>query len=229
MIIYNTIVGLAAGAGLIVLSRLLFKLAKKQKVHAEGFALAFGMTGFILTLLGTTISVMWPYTAVLHANIMFGEPALAFGVVLLAAAFFLWRKKEVFEDLGGEGDKSQRALTYIVAVARPVAVWVFAVGLMMLFLTWAILQYKLGAAPPEEPISGKFADYPWVEASFLAFLWGVTGLGAVLFPIALRRWNAGLVKFVAGSWWVTGVLFLLFSAMNYYTHIGLFMNTSDSF
>jgi hypothetical protein len=30
-------------------------------------------------------------------------------------------------------------------------------------------------------------------------------------------------------WGIAGALFVLFSAMNYFTHIGLLMNTSDSF
>jgi len=33
----------------------------------------------------------------------------------------------------------------------------------------------------------------------------------------------------AMGWRVAGVLLVLFSAMNYFTHIGLLMNTSDSF
>ena len=39
------------------------------------FACSALATGFVLTVLGTTICVMWPYTKVLHANIR--EPALA--------------------------------------------------------------------------------------------------------------------------------------------------------
>ena len=34
----------------------------------SGAADGFGMTGVILTALGTTISVMWPYTKVPHAH-----------------------------------------------------------------------------------------------------------------------------------------------------------------
>src|SRR5262244_418455 len=99
-ILYNTIVGLAAGVGLLLVAQLLKHFVQGEKVQPEGFALAFGITGFIQTVLGLTISVMWPYTKVLHANIMLGEPALAFGVLLGAAAFFLWRKRDVVVDLG---------------------------------------------------------------------------------------------------------------------------------
>jgi hypothetical protein len=52
MILYNTIVGLAAGVGLLLVGQLLKQLANGEKVQPEGFALGFGMTGFILTVLG---------------------------------------------------------------------------------------------------------------------------------------------------------------------------------
>jgi len=77
-----------------------------KRCSRKGFALAFGITGFIQIVLGLAISIMWPCTKVLHANIMMGEPALAFGVFLGAASLFMWRKREVFDDFGEENDKS---------------------------------------------------------------------------------------------------------------------------
>lgn len=228
MILYNTIVGLAAGVGLVLVANLLKKLGNGEKVSSEGFALGFGMTGLILSVLGITISVMWPYNRVLHANIMMGEPALAFGVLLAAASFFLWSRHRLFEDLGEGNEKSERAIAYIAAVLRPVCVWVFATGLMMAALTVAILHYQLGHAPPQEPISGHFSQ-SWVEPSFLGFLWGLTALGALLLPAGVMNWNRKVLMLAAMCWGVAGVWFVLFSAMNYFTHIGLLMNTSDSF
>lgn len=227
MILYNTIIGLAAGVGLLLVSRLLKRLMNAKTIQPEGFALTFGITGFIQTVLGLTISVMWPYTKVLHANIMMGEPALAFGLLLLAAAFFLWRKSDAFADLGCGHEKSAKASAYLTSVLRPVSVWIFATGLMMTSLVVAIVYYQLGHAPPEEPISGYFAD-SWVEPAFLALLWGLTALGALLTPFALLKWNRKVVNVTANCWSVAGALFVLFSAMNYFTHIGLLMNTSDS-
>ena len=111
MILYNTIVGLAAGVGLVLVARMFRQLANSEKLAAEGFALGFGMTGFILIVLGITICVMWPYKTVLHANIMFGEPALAFGVLLAAASYFLWRKRELFDEVNEGNRISDRAIT----------------------------------------------------------------------------------------------------------------------
>ena len=47
MILYNTIVGLTAGVGLLLVARLLKQFANGEKVQPEGFALTFGITGFI--------------------------------------------------------------------------------------------------------------------------------------------------------------------------------------
>jgi hypothetical protein len=172
MILYNTIVGLAAGVGLLLVAQLLKQFANGEKVQPEGFALAFGITGFVQTVLGLTISVMWPYTKVLHANIMLGEPALAFGLLLVTAAFFLWRGRDVIAELGQGNEKSAKASAYVVAVLRPVSVWIFATGLMMASLVVASVYYQLGHAPPQEPISGYFTD-TWVETAFLALVWGL--------------------------------------------------------
>src|SRR5215467_4278745 len=189
MILYNTIVGLAAGAGLLLVAQLLKQFANSEKVQPEGFALAFGITGFIQTVLGLTISVMWPYTKVLHANIMLGEPALAFGALLIAAAFFLWRKRDKVVDLGQGNEKSANASAYLLAVLRPVSVWVFATGLMMASLVVAIVYYQLGHAPLQEPISGYFGNTA-VEPGFLALLWSLISIGALLAPIAIAKWNS---------------------------------------
>jgi uncharacterized protein DUF981 len=227
VILYNTIVGLAAGVGLLLVAQLLKQFATGKKVRPEGFAVTFGITGFIQTVLGLTISVMWPYTKVLHANIMLGEPALAFGASLIGGAFFLWRKRDVFIDLGEGNQKSTQASAYLLAVLRPVSVWVFATGLMMASLVVAIIYYQLGHAPAQEPISGYFGD-TWVEPGFLALLWSLISIGALLAPVALAKWNSKGMNIVRLCWTVAGGLLVLFSAMNYFTHIGLLMNTSDS-
>ena len=161
------------------------------------------------------------------ANIMFGEPALAFGVLLLAAAFFLWRERDTVLDLGQANEKSAKASAYLLAVLRPVVVWVFATGLMMASLVVAIIYYQLGHAPPQEPISGYFGD-TWVEPGFLALLWSLISIGALLVPTAVANWNSKCMNIVRLCWTVAGGLLVLFSAMNYFTHIGLLMNTSDS-
>jgi len=44
----------------------------------------------------------------------------------------------------------------------------------------------------------------------------------------MAKWNCKGITIVRFCWTVAGGLLVLFSAMNYFTHIGLLMNTSDS-
>ena len=89
--------------------------------------------------------------------------------------------------------------------------------------------YTLFAAPAEEPISGAFADWPMMEASFIGVLFTMVGLGAVLLPFAVRGTDegtiSGLFKTIEWLWIISGTIWLLFGAMNFYTHIGLIVNT----
>ena len=56
----------------------------------------------------------------------------------------------------------------------------------------------------------------------------IFSIGALLAPTATAKWNSKGMNIVRLCWTVAGGLFVLFSAMNYFTHIGLLMNTSDS-
>ena len=68
-----------------------------------------------------------------------------------------------------------------------------------------------------------------IASLFLGLLWGLTSISALLLPVGILKWNRKLLMAAAMGWRVAGVLLVLFSAMNYFTHIGLLMNTSDSF
>lgn len=216
MIMYNTLIAVAAGVGLLGVAGLLRKMQQKEAVVAEGWALLFGVNGFILTVLGFMVSVTWPYNVkgALDANILFGEPALAFGVLLLAASFYLWRERGALR------------LDKVQGVLKPVSLYVFAIGLVMTACAIAWARYRLGAAPPFEPISGRFSDYPVLESTFLAVLYGLVALGALLFPLALSKQNQNVWKTVRYCWLVAGIVFLGFGALNYYTHIGMIQNST---
>jgi hypothetical protein len=60
-------------------------------------------------------------------------------------------------------------------------------------------------------------------------LWGLISVGAPLLPAAIAKWNRQVINVVRLRWSAAGALLVLFSAMNYFTHIGLLVNTSDSF
>jgi hypothetical protein len=225
MKMYNTLMAVATGVALLLIVSFATKLYRGEVMVYEGWAVAFGALGAILTFLGAHMTVTWPLPKLApncctHDNIVFGEPALAFGVILLAAAALLWR-------YGGALPQRDPADVgaWLVAVARPISWFGAAMGLALFAIAVAGVKYKLFAAPPQEPISGEFADHPLVEAIFISALWAVIGLGAVLLPFALRRPTPGLVNAVRLCWVAGGAVLLAFGVLNYFTHIGLLINS----
>lgn len=229
---YNTIMSIAAGAGLLGIVVLVKQLmATPTEVSAEGWSLAFGVLGAILTTTGLHMTLTWPLAAggFPFDNIIFGETSLGFGVLLLAAAVYLWRR-------GGEAAARPEPLAAFAKVAQPISVFIGGLGLALFGIAIAGVKYQLFAAPPEEPISGEFAQWPLVEAIFMSGLFALVGIGAVLFPFGVRSVK-NTPSTATGStvtlpiritgivWAVTGVAFILFGAMNYFTHIGLIVNT----
>ena len=97
----------------------------------------------------------------------------------------------------------------------------------MAVLAISFVRFQLGAAPPEEPISGRFGHLPILEAFFLGRLWGIVAAGALLFASALWTNRPHLLRWAVRAWVVGGVVFLLFGAMNFYTHIGMCYNLAD--
>lgn len=223
---YNTIMAVAVGAaliGLVMLGRQL--LTSPQEVEADGWALTFGILGGILTATGLHMTLTWPLAAggFPFDNIIFGETSLGFGVLLLGAALYLWKR-------GAAALATSKPVETLARVAQPITVFVGGLGLSLLAIAVAGVKYQLFAAPPQEPISGEFADYPLVEAIFMSGLIGIVGLGALAFAVLVNRLRstgtAGVWARITGwLWTVSGVLFLLFGAMNFFTHIGLIVNT----
>lgn len=211
----------AAGAGLLLVVLLGWQLLKNaREVPTEGYAMAFAVLGSILTLTGAHMTLTWPLAPTFpFDNIIFGEPALAFGVLMLVAAMHLWRRGPALHE-------APDALAAFSRAYLPVSVFVVGMGLGSFGIAAAGIRYTLFAAPPEEPIAGQFADHPMVEAVFISGLYILVGIGAVLFPLALRaRRTGGVATVVAVSWALAGLAFLLFGALNYFTHIGLIVNT----
>ncbi len=220
MVVYNELVAITAGAGLLGFAAFLADLLRGRKIESEGWAAFFGVTGALLLVLGVHTTVTWPFggDGFEYANIAFGQPAAGFGALLLFAAIYLWRHRARFD---GEADEAR---TRTLAALRPVGIFVGALGLGMAALAITFVRFQLGAAPPEEPISGRFGDMPIIEALFLGGLWGVVALGAILFAVALWADRVHLLVWAVRSWVVGGAVLLLFGAMNFYTHIGMYYN-----
>lgn len=220
MIVYNELVAVTAGAGLLGVALFLHNILRAKRWDSEGWAAFFAVTGVILFVLGVHTTVTWPFggEGFEYANIAFGQPAAGFGALLFFAAVYLWRNRTHFS--GDLEESNARAL----AALKPVSIFVLALGLAMGVLAIAFIRYQLGAAPPEEPISGRFGHLPILEALFLGGLWGIVAIGALLFFAALWLEKPELLKWVVWAWLIGGVVFLLFGAMNFYTHIGMYHN-----
>jgi hypothetical protein len=226
MIIYNTVMGVAAGLALIMVPLLARNLYMRKSVSGEGWALSFGVLGFILALLGGLMSTTHPLFVNPPINIVFGEPTFFLGLLLLAAAIFLWARRDVIADVGSSNKKvSDDAYMYIKKVAAPVSWVVFGLGLILLSCTLAILRFELvGGAPPIEPITGNLSGHPAVENTFFVLLYGLPAIGCLLVPRAVRNLAGKAGRIVLWTFMISGVAFLLFGAMNYYTHVGLQIN-----
>ena len=220
MVVYNELVALTAGAALLGFAWFLAHLIGNKRIDSEGWAAFFGLTGLLLLGLGLHTTVTWPFGGggFEYANIAFGQPAAGFGALLLFAAVYLWRHRTLFA-----GDVETANVTALAAL-KPVGIFVGALGLAMGVLAITFVRFQLGAAPPEEPISGRFGHLPILEALFLGGLWGVVAVGAILYAIALLTERPRLLRWAVWAWVAGGVVFLLFGAMNFYTHIGMYYN-----
>lgn len=221
---YNTIMSIAAGAGLLLLVALGKALHRDKKFRAEGWALSAGVLGFILTLTGAHMTLTWPFAKYFpFDNIIFGETSLGFGVLLLAAAFYLWKRSTMLAE-------AEDRAAEVAATAKPLGIFILGLGLALFGIAAAGIIFQLFAAPVEEPISGAFAQWPWLEATFMSGLFALIGVGSVIFPFAIKDFSqqkaiSGVTKTMGVVWTIAGVAFLLFGALNFYTHIGLIVNT----
>jgi hypothetical protein len=112
----------------------------------------------------------------------------------------------------------------VLRALKPIGIFVGALGLGMAVLAISFVRFQLGAAPPQEPISGRFGHLPVLEALFLGGLWGVIAVGSILFAVSLLADRPQLLRWAVRAWYVGGVVLLLFGAMNFYTHIGMYVN-----
>ena len=191
------------------------QLQRQLEFQPEAWAVNLGVLGFILTLTGAHMTLTWPFAKYFpFDNLVFGEPSLALGVLLLVVTLYLWRRAEPLRS-------SPDLLNEAAALVRPLTFFLVGLGLSLLAIACAGIVFQLFAAPPAEPISGAFAAYPWVAAIFIPGWFALVGLAVLLLPFALRQ-TAGVTSGLSVLvWWLllSGLAFLLFGVLNYYTHI----------
>lgn len=229
---YNTIMAVAAGAALIALAMMLGDLRKSlegKPFKADGYSMAFGALGLILVTTGFHMTTTWPLAAggFAYDNIIFGETCLGFGALLIFACFYLWKRR-------GDLMESEDAYSDLLSTAKPLSIFAGGLGLGLWGCSLAGVMYRLFTAPPQEPISGFFAAWPWFEAIFMSAFFFVIGLACLLFPFGVFRASneanseakgGGLMALVMRLWMICGILIGLFGCLNFYTHIGLIVNT----
>lgn len=226
---YNTVMSVAAGVGLLLLVMLGRSLYSRIRFSAEGYSLAFGVLGLILFSMGLHMSLTWPLARIApFDNIMFGETSVAFGAMLLAAALFLWRRGAALEPAGPSEDAELAAgkADELARLVLPTSVFAAGMGLACFAIAAAGWRFTLWAAPPQEPISGQFANHPLIEATFISLLYVGVGAGAVLLPVVLLTRRKEIAFLIGLAWTLAGLGFTIFGALNFYTHTGLIIHTS---
>jgi len=226
LVMYNTLLGVAAGLALLLVprafahlagARMPLRLTGSRPFDPAGWAAAFGVLGVVLTALGFMMTATHPLAAAAeHIDTIFGEPSLLLGVLLLAAAWYLARSN--VEEISVE----------VVRAALAPAGWIVAgLGVVLLCCAAAIARFTgVGAAPRAEPITGLLHQYPAIENTFFVVLYGLSAVGCLLAPAAVggsRRAWLGLYW----AWTISGAAFAAFSALNYYTHTGMIINLID--
>lgn len=227
---YNTIMGICAGVGLLLVVWFGYELLQGHSIVFEGWALAFGIVGLIMFATGLHMTLTWPIAFIAPwDDIYFGETCLAFGTLLLAVAFYLWKRAPAFEELEVSGNpgpgRPDLVLDRIRAVLIPNSLFVFALGLVCVAIGFFPIAYPVYAAPPQEPISGHFSGYPRLESTAFALLYWAIALGCLLFPFAVRTLQRWMLWVIAIVWGLPGIGLVLFVSLNYFTHGGLTYNT----
>jgi hypothetical protein len=88
--IYNTLMSVGAGVALLLLVSIGFRMIRGGHVNRGAHAVAFAAIGVLLSFLGAVMTVTWPLSGpTAFDNIVFGEPVLAMGVLLVAGSYLL--------------------------------------------------------------------------------------------------------------------------------------------
>lgn len=224
MPMYNTVMAVASGAALLSLATIGKSLINNTKVNPKGWAMNLFALAFILVPTGLHMTLTWPLGKYFpFDNIIFGEPTLVLGALLLPVAYFLWKNEKELID-------SKHRVELIASNFRHFKYVMIGMGLGMISIAFAGVIYQLFAAPKEEPISGLFADYPMFEAVCISLVYAGAGVAALITPSILEKFTKGdyvnqLAKFGYVLFLLVGWVWLLFGALNYFTHIGLIVNT----
>lgn len=219
-ITYNTTMGLAAGA--IMLLLLVFARVVQRPDHqgVEGWAYMFAALGLLLAITGTHMTLTWPLKQIPVAgvaccaadNVAFGEPAMFFGLLVFFTALAILR---------GERRAYERNLPLdIVATVRPMLYAGAFGGIGLIMIGIAGIQFGMwGPPPPDEPIARIMGDMT-IERFYVAGAYVITGVAAITGAFAPENRIVGRV--FAGALLVGGMMWTFLAFTLFYGHLGFF-------
>src|SRR5688500_13889582 len=158
--VYNTLMAVPAGLALVMLAVMGRRLGRGESVHRQAWATAFGTLGFVLTALGLHMTLTWPLTGpTAFDNIVFGEPSLALGVILIAGSFLLgsdrfWRDTPSAD---APAEVTAKSWPRLATLLQPLSWFGAVMGLALIAIAFVGPFFTPWEAPPQEPISGEFA------------------------------------------------------------------------
>jgi hypothetical protein len=169
------------------------------------------------------------------------------GVMLLAGAWLLGSRRfwpvatSGSATAPGEGgplfgdpadDLTTASWPHLARLLQPLSWFAFVMGFALIAIAIVGPVYEPWEAPPQEPLTGYFNGQQWLENWFLAIMYAGTGVGAILLPFALLRHTfseaRGVLRVIGVCWLVTGAIWAGFGTLNYFTHIGLTINTYNA-
>lgn len=220
MILYMTIMGLLLSFAM--LSVAIFggrALVRAAPVPLAPWAATWGAAGLGLAIGGTHMSLTWPLPDVpadphccRSINLMFGEPSLIFGLVLLAtAASLTWADRQV------AGMASQERSRVVRSAVLPPAWLAAAGGVLLIPMGIAGLVFGKFVPPPQEwyGFVGSFETY------YVSFMYLAGGLSCILLPFGLMRKNLLLMRLSGGGLALVGALLLILTLAGTFGHIDL--------
>jgi uncharacterized membrane protein len=219
-ITYNTTMGLAAGA--IMLLLIVFARVVQRPDHGplEGWGWMFAALGLILAVMGTHMALTWPLKQIPVAgvaccaadNVAFGEPSMFFGVLVFFTAIAI---------IHGERRALDRGTVFdIVATVRPLLYAGAFGGVGLIMIGIAGVQFGMwGPPPPDEPIASLMGDSV-LERYYVAGTYIITGIAAITAPFAPENRIVGRV--FSGALLVGGMSWTFLAFTLFYGHIGFF-------
>ncbi len=228
--LYNSLMAVTAGAALLSIWWLFSRLTSEKKMSPKGVALNFGVLGLILFITGVHTTLTWPLSPTYpFDNSIFGEPCFVFGALLLAMAFYFWKEKDIMLKHSEKEDNS--LLNFIANDFNEFRFIIMGVGLAVVMMGAAGIQYKIFLAPPEEPIVGAISkSLPYYTSYLVGLLWisvGVAALGITSFFKSVVEHKKRNYKWLKILMLVVGINFMSIGVITYFTHVGMIINTMD--